>query len=63
MTSQDGWCPETIRESVLLGKRPLRSVVVDGPARTAIHGGKTAKSEKDLVGLFLDGCRDRTARL
>jgi TetR/AcrR family transcriptional repressor of mexJK operon len=43
--------------------------VVDGPARTAILSGKTTRSEKDLrervtaaVGLFLDGCRDRTAR-
>jgi TetR/AcrR family transcriptional repressor of mexJK operon len=43
--------------------------VVNGPTRTAILSGKTARSEKDLrervtaaVGLFLDGCRDRTAK-
>ncbi|MBR1145790.1 TetR/AcrR family transcriptional regulator [Bradyrhizobium sp. AUGA SZCCT0431] len=43
--------------------------VVDGPARSAILSGKTVRSEKDLrervtaaVQLFLDGCRDGTAR-
>jgi TetR/AcrR family transcriptional regulator, mexJK operon transcriptional repressor len=43
--------------------------VVDGPARTAILSGKTARSEKDLrervtaaVGLFLDGCRGGAVR-
>jgi TetR/AcrR family transcriptional repressor of mexJK operon len=43
--------------------------VVDGPSRTLILSGKTAKSEKELrervaaaVGLFLDGCRGSPAR-
>ena len=43
--------------------------VVDGPARALILSGKTAKPEQELleqvraaVKLFLDGCRDHTAR-
>jgi TetR/AcrR family transcriptional repressor of mexJK operon len=43
--------------------------VVDGPVRTMVISGKTAKSDKDLreritsaVGLLLNGCRDHAAR-
>jgi TetR/AcrR family transcriptional repressor of mexJK operon len=43
--------------------------VVDGPVRALILSGKTAKPEQELreqvraaVKLFLDGCRDRSAR-
>jgi TetR/AcrR family transcriptional repressor of mexJK operon len=43
--------------------------VVDGPARALILSGKTAKPEQELreqvratVKLFLDGCRDLSAR-
>jgi TetR/AcrR family transcriptional regulator, mexJK operon transcriptional repressor len=43
--------------------------VVNGPVRTAILSGKVVRSDKDLrervtaaVGLFLDGCRDVSAR-